>query len=265
MMKPNLHFGMIRAAVGCALAVLAAAGCGGTKSNPSVGMGTVPEMPKLILGTATVSGVVRDGAGGPIAGATVKVAETGASTMTDPSGAYMLEVPSDSTITLAISAMGFATSYRESVLLADHATATGNDVMMLTLDEVMRFTAMGFPAEVATRGLMAVRLHSVSPSCMTAGARISVWPPLGAKVVYAQPSATGGLDEPDPTLTAVQDGTRVSAWLSGTISPGAMLTINLEQTGCTVMLQNPSSNGLVFTGQRRVDAQSLTEAEIFLQ
>src|SRR6185436_20891400 len=122
--------------------------------------------------------------------------------------------------------------------------------------DVMRFTALGFPTETATRGLMAVGLHSMAPGCMTVGAHVDVWPPNAGKVVYARPSTTGGLDEPDPTLTAVQAGGQIDFWLAGAISPGAMLTINFEQTGCAVMTQAPSLGGMTFTGQRRVDPQA---------
>jgi len=251
--------------IGTALAFLMAAGCGQGKGGTPTGAGTVPEMPKIIVGSATVSGIVHDGAGSPVAGATLKVAETDAATTTDPAGAYTLTVPSDSTITLATSATGFATSYRESAIFAADAKVTGLDVMLLTPTDVMRFTALGFPAETATRGLMAVRLHSMDAGCTTAGAHVDVWPPNACKVFYAQPSATGGLDEPDMTLTAVQAGGHVDLWLAGAISPGAMLTIDFAQTGCTVMTQPPSLGGMTFTGQRRVDAQALTEAELFLQ
>src|SRR5262245_43583430 len=151
----GLRTSMIRAALGFALTVLAATGCGQGKNNSidPIRKGTVPQMPKPIVGAATISGTVRDAAGGTVAGATVRVAETDATVTTNAAGAYTLTIPSDSTITLATSAPGFATSYRESIMLAHTAAATGLDVMLVPVADVNRFTALAFPAETATRGL----------------------------------------------------------------------------------------------------------------
>jgi hypothetical protein len=119
--------------------------------------------------------------------------------------------------------------------------------------------------QVATRGLITLHLHSLSPTCAVAGAKVSVWPPLAAKVLYARPSTTGAVDEPDPTLDAVQGGGRVDVWLAGAIPPGNMFRISVEQPGCALAAAAPSVDGLQLTGLRHVDAQAFSEADLFLQ
>jgi Carboxypeptidase regulatory-like domain len=263
----NLSSKLLVTCLGFILSALIAAGCGTEKplGTSPITTGALPEMPAPVLGKAIVSGRVLDADGNGVMSATVKVAETDGSTTTDATGAFMMMVPSDSTLTIATSAAGFATSFRESIMLASQAAVSGFDVMLLRTADVSRINALGVPDQAATRGLMAIRLHSTNPTCATAGAHVTVWPPLAAKVVYGQPSTGGGLDQPDPTLGSVQTGGHIDAWLVGAIPPGNMLQIGVDQAGCTLMTQGPSVDGMIFTGQRRVDVQSLTEADLFLE
>jgi hypothetical protein len=266
MKSPRLPSSLFRLTVGVALAGLATAGCGAEKpiAGSPVHMGDVPVTPVGMAGKAQVSGLVRDGAGIAIGGATIKVAETETSTTSDASGAYSLMVPADSTLTFVTTAMGFATTFRASIILAEGAKATGFDVMLLSAADVARLNALGPADQADTRGVVAVRLHSMNPACVTAGARVSVWPPLAATVAYGRPSAMGGQDEIDPTLSGVEAGARVDAWLAGAIPPGNMFQIRVDQTGCT-LAEPPSQGGLLLTGGRRVDAKALTEIDLFLQ
>jgi hypothetical protein len=267
MKSQNLRSSLIRVAIGVALGcAVAASGCGDVKptENTPIGGNNIPTTPVPMPGHAQVSGVVRDGNGQSVAGATIKVAEMDAMTTSDAAGAYSLMVPSDSTLTLITTAAGFATSFRESIVLADGAMADGLDLMLMPAAEVGRMVELG-PMDATMRGLVAVHLHSMDASCLTAGAHLSVWPPKAATVVYGSPSASGGLDDVDPALSGVEAGARVDAWLAGALPPGNMFLVNVEQPGCTVVAQAPSMGGLMFTGQRRVDAAALTEIDLFLQ
>jgi hypothetical protein len=246
----------------CFGVALFATGCGSDKRADT--WSSIPVMPMPMSGEALLAGQVRDADGHGVAGAKVVVAETDGVATSDGDGRYVLKVPSDSTITLVTSAAGYAKTYHESVVLAAQAMVDGVDVMLLSADRVTAMNTFGAPAAPAGSGLMAIRLQSMSPTCLTAGAHISVWPPKAATVVYSRASATGGLDEPDPTVGAVQTDVRIAAWLTGTVPPGNMLTISVDQPGCQMMIRSPSMNGLVFPGQRRVDAQALTEAYLFL-
>jgi hypothetical protein len=253
--------------VSVAVAGLAAAGCGTSKAvvGTPESASEVPSTPMPVPGHAAVSGLVRDGEGHGVAGATIRLAETDASATTDGSGAYAFMAPSDWTLTFVTTAAGFATSYRESIVLAEGAVAQGFDVTLLRPGDIARLGGLGGADPAAMLGLVAVRLHSLTPSCLRAGARVSVWPPLAGKIVYGRPSATGGLDEPDPSLTSVQDGARVDAWLVGAVPPGNMLRITVDQAGCAAAAEAPSMDGLSLTGGWRVDAQALTETDLFLR
>jgi hypothetical protein len=263
----RLRSRIARATLGLLLAGFSTAGCGVQRpvaSSPA-GAGDVPTTPAIMTGKAQLSGVVRDGDGNGVAQATVRVAETDASAMTDASGAYALAVPADSTLTLVATAPGFATTFRESIIVAEGATATGFDVLLLPSADVARVGALAPSAPADMRGLVAVHLRSLRDGCVTAGARVEVWPPLAATVLYGRPNATGGLDEVDPALSGVEAGARVDAWLAGAVPPGNMFEIRVDQQGCALTAQRPSVGGVLMTGQRRVDAMALTEIDLFLE
>ena len=264
MRSPRLRSSVVRVMVAVACAVLASSGCGGAKTPSSHAL-DVPTTPIVMTGHAQVSGLVRDGSGNAVSGATIAIAETDGSTTSDPTGAYTLMVPSDSTLTLVTSATGFATTFHESIILAEGVTATGFDVMLLPTADVARLNALGPAGQAATTGLVAVRLHSMNPACTTAGAHVSIWPPLAAAVLYARPSTTGGLDEPDPALSGVEAGAHVDAWLAAAVPPGNLFQVRVDQPGCALAAQAPSQGGVLLTGQRRVDVQALTEFDLFLE
>jgi hypothetical protein len=267
MKSPRLRARFVRATLALLLTGLWTTGCGVQRpvaSSPAGG-GEVPETPAVTVGQADLSGVVRDGDGNGVAQATIRVAETDATAMTDATGAYALKVPADSTITLVATAPGYATTFRESAIVAEGAAATGFDVLLLPSADVARVNGMSPAGMPDTHGLVAVHLHSLSAACNTAGAHVAVWPPLAATVLYGRPSMTGGLDDVDPSLSGVGAGSRVDAWLAGAVPPGNMFDITVDQSGCALAAQTPSQGGLLLTGQRRVDAMAVTEIDLFLQ
>jgi hypothetical protein len=246
--------------------LLATIACGRQKSTDSepIGTNSIPQMPMPMPGQAMISGLVSDDAGQPVAGATVRVAETDQSATTDATGAYQIMVPSDSTVTLATSATGFATTFRESMIIASGATVSGLDVMLMAPATVTAFNSMSSIAMATTRGLMAIRLHSMGPGCATTGAHLTIWPPEAGTLLYSRPATAGGLDQPDPTVDGVQDGATVHAWLVAAVSPGSLLQINVQQAGCQQIPESPSIDGVVFPGQRRAVPQGLTQVDLFL-
>lgn len=222
----------------------------------------VPEMPKPTLVEASLSGRVVGGDGQAVAGATVTVAETDRVATTDEAGRFVVAVPSDSTVTLVVTATGFAKTYAESVMLAAMSTVDGFDVLVLRPEDL---TTMNTAGGATMGGVMAVRLRSTSPSCVTAGAHLSVWPAKSATVLYSRPDQAGALGGPDPAMDGVQAGASIDAWLLGAIMPGSVLDIHVEQAGCQVMAQPPSTNGLLFTGLRHVEAGALSQASLYLE
>jgi hypothetical protein len=258
--------GLKLAAILCGAAGIT--GCGVSKALEvhNVDSSALPPMPTPIAGQASIAGTVVDGDGKPIAGATIKVAETDATATADESGAYQMMVPSDSTLTLVAAAAGFATTYHDAIALASAATVTQLDLFMLPTSKIAGMNGLGAAGTNATAalGVVALRLHSVGADCVITGAHVSVMPAKAATVLYSLPGAAGGLDEPDITMTSVQDGTKVAAWLVGTLPPGNMLQIAVDQPGCHMLAQSPSMSGLQHLGVRRVDAQALTVADLFL-
>lgn len=249
------------------VALYSLAGCGDPKGRGDVHPVTstnLPGMPTPLRGEATLSGKVSDAAGNPVQGATVKIAETDGKATTATDGTYQMTVPSDSTLTLVTTATGFANSARESIVVANEATVTGFDVFMLAAADVTRMIALGGGSATVPSGLMAVRLHSLSGTCQLTGAKVSVWPPKAATVMYSRPSANGGMDEPDAAMTSVQAGVDVDAWLASALPPGNMLRLTVEQTGCTLLSPSPSMAGVQYPGLRRVDASALSVADLFL-
>jgi Carboxypeptidase regulatory-like domain len=243
-----------------------AVGCGDQRSPGTLPVTAVnpPAMPMPVVGQAMVAGRVVGVDGRGIAGATILIAETDATTTSDADGAYQLSVPSDSTVTLVATGAGLASTFRESVIVASQAVVTGFDFLLLLPDKVTAINALGVPGQEATRGVMAVRLHSMDPACLTEGAEVSVWPPLATTVVYSRPNPSGTFDEPDPDLTAVLPGARIDLWMVGTVPPGNGLVISVHKAGCSLLNQSPSIGGVVFSGQRHVLSQSITEADLFL-
>jgi hypothetical protein len=248
------------------VALLATLGCGKEKGPDSeaVGTTTIPEMPMPTFGQAAVSGVVLNQLGQPVGDATIRVAETDQSTTSDASGAYHITVRSDSTVTLAASATGFATTFRESMIVAFGAAVSGLDITLMAPPTVSAFNSMSSIAMATTRGLMAIRLHSMAAGCATTGAHLTIWPPEAGTLLYSRPDTTGGLDQPDPTVDGVQDGTTIQAWVVAAVSPGSLLQIIVQQPGCQQMPESPSINGVVFPGQRRAVPQGLTQVDLFL-
>jgi hypothetical protein len=226
---------------------------------------SVPTMPRPTVGSVTIGGHVRDDVGSPVAGATIQVAETDARATTDADGAYRVEVPSDSTVTLSASAPGTALTFRESVVVAAGARIEGFDFALLATERVATYDALGRPGLETMRGLMAVRLHALDTACAPSGAHLSVWPPLAATIVYGAPAAPGMLGAPDPAATSVPEGADVALWLAGTMPPANDLRFDVDVPGCRLASASPSFDGLTFPGQRHVVPAALTLVDLFLE
>jgi hypothetical protein len=242
---------------------LSSVGCGTERPIIAVEDGSIPSMPTPMPGKAMLTGVVRDGAGMAVGGAKLWIAETDATATSDATGAYAIDVPSDSTVTLVGSADGFAKTYEESVMLGA-GTAGSVDVRLLAPADITAKSAMAGVAAPDKRGVMAVRLRSTGAGCAAAGAQLTVYPPGAATVIYGRPGSAGGMAVPDATLASVQDGADVAAWLVAVVPPGNMLSLTIDQPHCALAAGPQTADGMMFTGQLRSDAGALTEASLFL-
>jgi hypothetical protein len=229
----------------------------------------IPPSPAAHTGRALIAGQVTDAAGAPVAGATIRVAETDALAMSGPDGAYQIEVPSDSSVTLAVAAPGMAGTFTESVVVAAGAKVLGFDLDVLPSERINAMNGLTAPGHEGARGLMAVRLHSLAPACTLSGATVSVWPAKAGTVLYAAAGAPGTMIEPDPSLSSVQqgaeDGAQVALWLTGTQPPANDLRFTVQQAGCRLAAASPSLDGLTYSGQRHVAPGALTMAHLFLE
>src|ERR1041384_7213852 len=117
-----------------------------------------PESPSVASERATVSGHVVDAQGVAIAGATVAVRASGEHAMTDAAGAFSLDVPANTTLTLSASAPSMAPTLLQQLMVSPSANAAV-EISMVTADHFKQLAAMGHnPAG----GVVAVALKSMS-------------------------------------------------------------------------------------------------------
>src|SRR3954464_648518 len=170
-------------------AVLASlAGCADTLAPH-----TAPETPTTASDRATVTGHVLDTSGAPVAGAAVAVRASGEHTTTDSTGAFTLDVPANTTLTLSATAPSMAPTLVQQFLVSPDASAAV-EIPVVTGDHFKSLVAMGGNA---SGGVVAVALKSLSGSGSVAGATVQLTPSLG-RVMYA---AGSGMVDPDPAMT----------------------------------------------------------------
>src|SRR3954465_11264682 len=173
---------------------------------------TAPETPTTGNDRATVTGHVLDTSGAPVAGAAVTVRTSGEHTTTDSTGAFTLDVPANTTLTLAATAPSMAPTLLQQFLVSPGASAAV-EIPMVTTDHFKTLAAMGMNP---SGGVVAVALKSLSGSGSVGGATVQLTPSLG-RVMYA---ATGvGMADPDPAMAAVMptvvQGEDSYAWALG--------------------------------------------------
>src|ERR1044071_6028027 len=94
---------------------------------------TAPETPTVGNERATVTGHVVDTNGAPVAGATVALRGSGEHAMADSTGSFTLDVPANTTLTLAASAPNMAPTLVQQFLVSPGASAAV-EIPMVTSD-----------------------------------------------------------------------------------------------------------------------------------
>src|SRR3954454_4421583 len=136
---------------------------------------TAPETPTTANDRARVTGHVVDPSGAPIAGATVSVRATGEHATADSTGAFTLDVPASTTLTLAATAPSMAPTLLQQFLVSAGASAAV-EIPMVTSDHFKTLVAMGMnPAG----GVVAVAMKSLSGASSVGGATVQLTPSLG--------------------------------------------------------------------------------------
>jgi len=231
-------------------AVLASlAGCADTLAPH-----TAPETPTTGNDRATVTGHVLDTSGAPVAGATVTVRTSGEHATTDRTGAFTLDIPASTTLTLATTAPNMAPTLLQQFLVSPGAIAAV-EIPMVTSDHFKSLVAMGMNP---SGGVVAVALKSLSGSGSVAGATVQLTPSLG-RVMYA---ATGfGMTDPDPAMAMVVAGDDPYAWALG-VQPHVSI-MQLALHGVKQVPPPYAIDEVTWPGTFTVDAGALTLVTLF--
>jgi hypothetical protein len=234
-------------------AVLASlAGCADTLAPH-----TAPETPTTGNDRATVTGHVLDTSGAPVAGAAVAERTSGEHTTTDRNGAFTLDVPASTTLTLATTAPNMAPTLLQQFLVSPGALAAV-EIPMVTSDHFKSLVAMGAnPAG----GVIAVALKSVSGTGGVVGSTVELTPNLG-RVMY--PATGDGMADPDPSMAAVAAGVQGDdsyAWAVG-VQPHVSI-MQLAVHGAAPVDMPHAIDDVMYPGTFTVDAGALTLVTLF--
>ena len=219
---------------------------------------TAPETPTTANDRATVSGHVLDLNGAPVAGAAVTVRTSGEHTSTDSTGAFTLDVPASTTLTLATTAPGMAPTLLQQFLVSPGASAAV-EIPMVTTDHFKTLVAMGMNP---SGGVVAVAMKSLSGSGSVAGATVQLTPSLG-RVMY---TASGvGMADPDPAMAAIAptvgQGDESYAWALGVQPHVSIMQFALH--GVAQIEPPYAIDDVIWPGSFTVDAGALTLVTLF--
>jgi hypothetical protein len=193
-----------------------------------------------------------------MAGATVAVRASGEHAMADSTGAFTLDVPANTTLTLSATAPNMAPTLLQQFLVSPGASGTV-EIPMMTSDHFKSLVAMGANP---MGGVVVVALKSMSGSGNFAGATIELTPNLG-RVMYA---ASGtGMADPDPAMAmvvpAVAQGNESYAWALG-VQPHVSI-MQLALHGVSQIEPPYSIDDVILPGTFTVDAGALTLVTLF--
>jgi len=217
---------------------------------------TSPDSPTIGSERATVTGHVLDVTGAPVAGAAVVVRLTGEHAATDSAGAFVLDVPANTTLTLAATAPSMAPTLLQQFIVSPGAN-TAFDIPLFTTDHVKGLAAMGSnPAG----GAIAITLKSISGAAVdAAGATVELTPTNLGKVLYA-PERTG-MPDPDPAMVALVPGSAPVAWALGVQPHVSIMKLTLH--GVSQVEAPYSIDDVIWPGTFTVDAGALTLVTLF--
>jgi hypothetical protein len=218
---------------------------------------TAPETPTVASDRATVTGHVVDTSGTPVAGATVTVRASGEHATADSTGAFTLDVPANTTLTLAATAPSMAPTLLQQFLVSPGASAAV-EIPLITADHFKTLVAMGTnPAG----GVVAVAMKSLSGSGSVGGATVELTPSLG-RVMYAP--AGIGMADPDPAMAAVVPSVQSDesyAWALG-VQPHVSI-MEVAMRGVAQIETPYAIDDIIWPGTFTVDAGALTLVTLF--
>jgi hypothetical protein len=219
---------------------------------------TAPETPTVGNDRATVTGHVLDPSGAPVAGATVTVRTSGEHATADGTGAFSLDVPANTTLTLSAIAPNMAPTLLQQFLVSPEAVAAV-EIPLVTTDHYKSLLAMGANP---SGGVVAVALRSLSGTGSAAGGTVVLTPSLG-RMMYAPTSI--GMTDPDPAMAAVVPATAPGgdsyAWALGVQPHVSIMQLTLH--GVSQVEPPYAIDDVTFPGSFTVDAGALTLVTLF--
>jgi hypothetical protein len=219
---------------------------------------TAPETPTTGADRATVTGHVLDTTGAPVAGATVTVRSSGEHASVDSTGAFTLEVPANTTLTLSATAPSMAPTLLQQFLVSTGTTAQV-EIPLITSDHFKSLVAMGMNP---SGGVVAVAVKSLSGAGSVGGATVQLTPSLG-RMMYAP--AGVGMADPDPAtaavVPAVAQGDESYAWALGVQPHVSIMQFALH--GVAQIEPPYSIDDVIWPGTFTVDAGALTLVTLF--
>ncbi len=233
--------------------VASLAGCAENQAAPSA-----PETPTTGTDRATVIGHILDTTGAPVAGATVTVRSSGEHATVDSTGAFTLDVPANTTLTLSATAPDMAPTLLQQFLVSIGTTAQV-EIPLITSDHFKSLAAMGMNP---SGGVVAVAVKSLSGAGSVDGATVQLTPSLG-RVMYAP--AGLGMADPDPAMAAVVpsivQGDESYAWALGVQPHVSIMQFALH--GVAEIEPPYAIDDVIWPGTFTVDAGALTLVTLF--
>ncbi|TMQ05602.1 MAG: carboxypeptidase regulatory-like domain-containing protein [Deltaproteobacteria bacterium] len=222
--------------------VSALTGCG-----DNLNLSGMPETPPMSRERATVTGHVVDASGAPVAGATVVARATGERATVDGSGAFVLDVPANTTLTLAATGPSMATTLLQQFMISPDASAAF-EIPLVTGDHIRSLVAMG---PNTSGGAIAISLKSLSGASISApSATVELTPSNLGAVLYAP--SRGKMPDPDPSLTSIAG----VAWALGVQPHVSIMKLTLH--GMPQVEPPYAIDDVMWPGTFTVDAGALT-------
>jgi hypothetical protein len=240
-----------RAFIHSALLVAALTGCADNLSAPET-----PETPPVPQDRATVTGHIVDANGAAIAGAAVAVRASGERATVDSAGAFVLDVPADTTLTIEATAPNMANTLLSQFMIAPGASAAF-EIPVLARDRIKALVSMGANQ---SGGAVAIVLKSLSGAAQgSTGATIEITPNKLGRVLYV-PEQPGMVD-PDPSLTSIVRSTGPVAFAVGVQPHVSVMKLTLH--GVSQVEPPQAIDDVTWPGTFTVDAGALTLVTLF--
>ena len=215
-----------------------------------------PETPPAGSERATVGGRVVDADGVAVPGATIAVRATGEHATADAGGAFTLDVPANTTLTIATTSPGMAPTLMPQLLVSPGTTAQ----ITIPLVTTARLASLSTLGPYPMGGVVAITVQSASRAPAAPGSSTIELTPNNLGRVFYAPEAPG-MPDPDPSLTSMGPGSDCIAWALGVQPHVSIMSFTLHGSS---QLEPPFAiDDITWPGTFTVDAGALTLVTLF--